>query len=553
MNPSVAVAFMTKMKLIFETDANGNPQADTFLAFQNGSFPVSKETFYFMEPAKHGLGNNETAQWMMNFDKTFNFVATVDDVITSTPDELDQVYYDTLKSCEPAASSRTPDQEARYAAALAFLQQTVPDNDGQPVLVLDNYQRYENAYREAVSTYKNSKIAAESAQGEGADAIKQDWLDTEPTLQRACDAAQLNWETKGRRSEVEGQLATFIALSGSSPRKAIADMQSDYELFGKATALDPLANEINYLPTQFSPINFYDDDVPWQPLSLDKSEINSLLQQAPAHLKSLFELGGTTDIENLTLEYTVVEIVRNWFHFQDFVLQRFWKLAPGATPLADDAGHGRLPAFPDKLVFVRNVNIVAPQTGQPPAAGPLRLSAQLFAQVQPSALPQLQDKAVRFEQKDQLTQRMLSVFRAQQAQRVAPTEKADDPAGQIRGPWLKRLPLMAAPHAAVMPIRNLQINKLASTGPAVAARPVEALDRSRVLVGTRASSFRVPLTAPIVRDHRTFTEYAPPPVESPAPTGPTLATTSYPAMELLAFICRKLPPCPNPDPNLSWS
>ena len=56
-----------------------------------------------------------------------------------------------------------------------------------------------------------------------------------------------------------------------------------------------------------------------------------------------------------------------------------------------------------------------------------------------------------------------------------------------------------------------------------------------------------------MRDHRTFTEYAPPPVESPAPTGPTLATTSYPAMELLAFICRKLPPCPNPDPNLSWS
>ena len=555
MNPSVAVAFMTKMKLIFETDADGKPQADTFLAFQNGSFPVSKETFYFMEPAKHGLGNNETAQWMMNFDKTFNFVATVDDVITSTPDELDQVYYETLKGCEPAASRRTPEQEARYAAALAYLQQTVPGDDGQPVLVLDNYQRYENAYREAVSRYKNSKIAAESAQGAGADAIQQDWQTAGPILQRACDAALLSWETKGRRTEVEGQLATFITLSGSSPGKAIADMQSDYELFGKATALDPLANEINYLPTQFSPINFYEDDVPWQTLSLDKSEINSLLQRAPAHLRNMFELGGSTDIENMTVEYTVVEIVRNWFHYQDFMLQRFWKLAPGATPLADAAGHGRLPAFPDKLVFVRNVKIVAPKTSQPPPAGPPRLSAQLFARVQASALPLLQDKTVRFERKSQLTQQLLTVFRSEQV-RAAP---AAGPAVKAAGPLLlNRMPLMAAPHATIMSLKNLSINRLAAA-PVLAASPVAALNMSQIPVGTRASSFRVPLatvvrdhrTATVVRDHRTDT--VPPPVEPPPAAGPALETTTYPAMELLAFVCRRLPPCPNPDPALSWS
>lgn len=555
MNPSVAVAFMTKMKLIFETDANGNPQTDTFLAFQNGSFPVSKDTFYFMEPAKHGLGNNETAQWMMNFDKTFNFVATVDDVITSTPDDLDQVYYDTLRHCEPAASSRTPDQEARYAAALTYLQQTMPGEDGQPVLVLDNYQRYENAYREATSIYKNSKIAAESAQGVGADKIKQDWLAAEPTLKRACDLAQLAWETKGRRAEVEAQLATFIALSGSSPRKAIADMQSDYELFGKATALDPLANEINYLPTQFSPINFYEDGVPWQTLSLDKSEINSLLQKAPQHLKSLFELSGSTDIENITVEYTVVELVRNWFHYQDFLLQRFWKLPPSELPLADAAGHGRLPAFPDKLVFVRNVKIVAPKASQAPATAPPRLSAQLFAQVLPSAQQQLQAKTVRFQQKDQLTKQMLNVFRSEQVRVAAPVVnpavKVASPAVKVANPLLNKLPLMAAPHPGIVPIKNLQINNLLAVEPAVAAaRPLPVLNMTQVMASTKASSFRVPL-ATVVRDHRTAT--VPPPIAPPAATGPALETTTYPAMELLGFICRRLPPCPNPDPNLSWS
>ena len=351
---------------------------------------------------------------------------------------------------------------------------------------------------------------------------------------------------------MEGQLATFIALSGSSPGKAIADMQSDYELFGKATALDPLANEINYLPTQFSPINFYEDNVPWQTLSLDKSEINSLLQRAPAHLQNMFELGGSTDIEHMTVEYTVVEIVRNWFHYQDFMLQRFWKLAPGATPLADAGGHGRLPAFPDKLVFVRNVQIVAPKTSQPPPAGPPRLSAQLFARVQASALPQLQDKTVRFERKSQLTQQMLTVFRSEQV-RAAP---AAGPAVKAAGPLLlNRTPLMAAPHATILPLKNLTFNKLtvrpvvAST-PILASGPAVVLNMSQLPAGTRASSFRVPL-ATVVRDHRTAT--VPPPIAPPPAAGPALETTSYPTMELLAFICRRLPPCPNPDPALSWS
>ncbi|MEJ7666893.1 MAG: hypothetical protein WKG07_49015 [Hymenobacter sp.] len=326
-------------------------------------------------------------------------------------------------------------------------------------------------------------------------------------------------------------------------------MQSDYELFGKATALDPLANEINYLPTQFSPINFYEDNVPWQTLSLDKSEINSLLQKAPAHLQNMFEPGSSTDIENMTVEYTVVEIVRNWFHYQDFVLQRFWKLAPGAAPLADAGGRGRLPAFPDKLVFVRNVKIVAPKTSQPPPTGPLRLSAQLFARVQPSALPLLQDKAGRFQRKDQLTKQMLSVFRTQQVRMAVP---AAGPAAKPTGPLLKRMPLLAAPHATMLPGKNLQINNLVTAAPMATVRPVAALDRSRVSVATRASSFRVPLAAAEVRDHRRATVNVSPPVAPPAAAGPTLETTSYPAMELLAFICRKLPPCPNPDPNLNW-
>ena len=536
MNPSVAVAFMTKMKLIFETDANGKPQDDTFLAFQNGAFAVGKDSFYFMEPAKHGLGPNETTQAMMSFDKTFNFVATVDDIITSAPDELDQVYYETLKGCQPASSTRTADQEARYQAALAYLQQPVTGPDGTSLSALDNYQRYADAYKAASSTYKNGRIAAESATGDGAAALEQAWQANEGALQQACAAALLNWETKGHRTEVEDHLGAFIALGGSSPRKTVADFQSDYELFGKSTALDPAGNEINYLPTQFSPTNFFDDSVPWLTISLDKTEINSLLQRASPHLKNLFQLGASSDIEHLTAEYAVVEILRNWFHFPDFVLQRYWKQAPGAPPLADGQGHGRLPAFPAKLVFIRNVRIVAPRADQVAAtATPTRFSNLLFASAQPAGAQLLQAKAATFQAKELATQKLVGSFRLRQV-KLAISPAASLPIGG------RPLLISQEAHPEDQPGREQPVRHLGGGG-RVVARPSVVLPRPVVRTPAVVVVPHVPLPPPRVVV----------PLSPPLPAAPPLETTSYPTMELLGFVCRKLPPCPNPDLSLNWS
>ncbi len=525
---------MTKMKLIFETDANGKPQDDTFLAFQNGSFAVGKDSFYFMEPAKHGLGPNETAQAMMSFDKTFNFVATVDDIITSAPDELDQVYYETLKGCQPASSIRTADQEARYQVALAYLQQPVTGDDGTILSALDNYQRYSDAYKAATSEYKNGQIAADSATGNGAAALQQAWQTDSGAQQQACATALLNWETKGHRTEVEDNLATLISLGGSSPRKTVADLQSDYELFGKSTALDPAGNEINYLPTQFSPTNFFDDSVPWLTISLDKTEINSLLQRASPHLKSLFQLDANSDIEHMTAEYTVVEILRNWFHFPDFVLQRFWKQAPGAPLLADGQGQGRLPAFPAKLLFVRNVSIVAPKAAQNAPATPNRFSALLFARAQPSGMQLLQAKAAPFQAKEQTTKVQVNTFRLQQLKMAtAPVAHAATKpmmARAVANPQLlmavgRPAPPVAIGHVVAKPVPAPPIIWRGIVRTPTPAVPIRFLPPTRVFI----------------------------PVSPPPKAATVLETKTYPELELLGFLCRRLPACPNPDPTLPWS
>lgn len=231
MNPSVAVAFMTKMKLIFETDAAGKPQDDSFLAFQNGAFAVGKDSFYFMEPARHGLGPNETAQAMMSFDKTFNFVATVDDIITSAPDELDQVYYETLRNCPPASSTRTADQEARYQAALAYLHSPWPATMAPSLSALDNYQRYSDAYKAATSTYKNGQIAADSATGDGAAALQQAWQTDAPppaaSLRRGPAALENQGPPRPGRVQAPAQSGFGVgaAVTAETPERDGGAMQ----------------------------------------------------------------------------------------------------------------------------------------------------------------------------------------------------------------------------------------------------------------------------------------------------------------------------------------
>ncbi|GGF27635.1 hypothetical protein [Hymenobacter cavernae] len=551
MNTSVAVAFLTKMKLIFETDAAGNPQKDKFLAFQNGAFPVAKDNFYFMQPAKYGLDAGSTAGWAMNFSKMFNFVSALDDVITSTSDELDAVYHDILTSCAPATSKRTQQQQQRYEQALQFLQQTVASATGQQVDMLTNYEYYNGIYKQALSAYKNAKIAADTAQGEGAAEIKQQWAAEEPSLKSACDLAMVNWETKGRKTEVENKLADFMLLAGDSPTKTVADLKLDYEEFARATAVDTLANEITYLPTHFSPINFFDDAVIWQKLSLDKAEVLGLLQRAPERLRKLFDLDAAVDIENMTLDYTVVDIVREWFHFQDFLLQRYWKLPAGRLPVSDGQGQGKLPSFPDKMIFVRNIKIVSKQTPQPtPPTNKLDFYKLLFSKVKASIAPVLQNKVQVFQTRESQNKALIKTMTDLAARKGRPLTVVQPAAVKTRFNF-RTAPLVLQPAAQLtvaQPMVALRSDKLLM-GSVVkaAAAPAATVATTRMATispGILASRIPTGVVGPRVLQP-TVTAPPPPPVQ--------LQVTEQKEMELLGFICRVVPACPNPDPELQWT
>jgi hypothetical protein len=527
MTPTIAIALITKMKLIFETDKQGNSESNKFLAFQNGAFPVTKENFYFMQPDKYGVGPIDTAIKMFDFSNTFNFVAEVGDFIRPVSEPLQDVYHETLKNAIPASNVRGPEQEVRFAKAIAYLNEPIILPNGETTTNLANYDKYEQLYKIAVSEYKNRSLANLNATGDGSEAVKQQWTNDEPILKKDIERNLLIWESVGKRAEVEKYLGDFLSLSAASPNKTIGDLKLEYELFSKATSIDHLANELNYIPTFFSPINFFEDDAGWHELSLDQSEVQSLVSKAPASLKDLFEVADNNiDINKLSVEYTVVEIIREWLHYSDFLLQRFWKLPDGIAPLADGSGSGRLPAFPQKMIFVRNLKVEMKQAVVEPQGTKKGLLDLIFRKLKPAFQTNMLLKNT-----EVLKLRNDRHFKTKE---LLLKKNLIDASSTSAAPALN--PVF---HASV--INMIKVNPRVTPSTMINLKTTE-----QPVVKARVSRFYKASWSP--KAFSTFNAQ-PDVVATPAPSATVIST---PEMELLAFICNQLPQCPSPDLQLNW-
>ncbi|KUG07652.1 hypothetical protein [Solirubrum puertoriconensis] len=586
MDAAIAVAFLTKLKLIFETDAAGNPQTDKFLSFPNGTSLMAKDTFVEMDPKRNPGGEAGALLRAADFANLVNFVAQPGALVSPAADKLSAVYRRTLQICQPARSTRTASQERSLKSAMTYLNRVVKTDDGQRMSRLDNYLRYKEAYQQALTAYKNASIAAQLAEGEGAEELKRQWAEQEPALREARDRALLNWEKKGLRAAVESRQATALRLMGSSPATTIANLTADFDLLAKVTALDGQGGEVEYLPTQFSPSNFFEDHVGWQKLTLSKAEIGGLLGKAPASLQQLFDVGATRNLENLTVEYAVVELQRSWFRFEDFLLQRFWRLPAGEAPLADQQGRGQLPAFPSKLIFVRNVKVTSwttPGVAKPAGAMLKRFNSQLFEHAKTTTASNLHIKATQVNGLD--------------GGRVAP---AVAPAVQPHAATIKIAAVPPLTAAAVHAATPVKVHEATPVTPRPSAGSIlDAIRNGNVVLPKPPGSSwgTTPAPKPPVQTPPNGgwgggspapgggwgtprptppppgnwgTPPPPPgnwgapppgqptnpppgqPTAPPPPPQPVLQTEEQKEMELLAFVCRALPLCPNPDLQLVW-
>ncbi|MCQ2123184.1 MAG: hypothetical protein MJZ25_03285 [Fibrobacter sp.] len=244
-----------------------------------------------------------------------------------------------------------------------------------PSPLMDAYNRYQDAYEEAVSTYHAQMI--EGTLGDLK--ARQLWTMNGPTLRKRVNTASTNWTVSGYKNQVEklsAQLAQIESRDFSILKEGYKQLLEHYKMSN--------ANQ-EFLYTTFSPSNFVKSNG-WTKFVFESKEVGT---QSHADMKShsrsittksgsIFHSHSTTNTEassshnmssslnaldfTLSFEFCQVKIVRPWFK-ESFLTSRYWRFDPKmerAGQVLSDGGNppkGIMAAYPTSMLVVRNLTL----------------------------------------------------------------------------------------------------------------------------------------------------------------------------------------------------
>jgi hypothetical protein len=495
MDALAQLALMAKAKLVFESP-------DTFLSFpalSPLSFPPERLQF-----GKSGAGTAEDLAEQTEFALTANQIPRGVLAPFEQAEYLWNVYGEVLKTAQLATGVLGEEEKAHLARTLGFLYETTPDGMKVDGPALRTYRQYRDANFEAQEEYKNQQLTAEASDDP---VMKNRWRDEdEPRLRAEVKRLADEWLTHGFKAEVEAALQAEQAYAARAPSVAWSTWRSSYmEDLDHATD----ANLMESAVTSYSPYDVF--DMEWPRFMLSRSEIERLIRDAPAELKKIFlSDAAVSTIESLSFQYRSVAVTRPWFHSAVFK-SRFWRLPPAADQLSEgtEAANGRCPAYISGLVFARNIEIKFKQ----PVAGATPITGQTLLRLQAATVnPQIAMLVRRVDDARAATPQpaMTMVRDHRTATATATTVRDHRTAGATATAAVSVRDHRAGGFSAAAPEHRLR--------PYVVSRPV--------------------MTAP--QPEAT----TPPPQPQPGPTNEVM---------ILAFICKRVPRCPDPDPTLSWT
>jgi hypothetical protein len=395
-----------------------------------------------------------------------------------------------LNAMSMAASQSSAGDQTAYDAARALLVVAGPAglDTDSPVLVA--YKNCRDAVMNAQQALNAAQMTASAASDPAAQAA---WTTTgAPPLQAALAAAQADWSTTGRKADVEAAQGTITRYEAQSPARQWANWRALYASPGDQ--LTNPASNARFTPSGFSPANIADQG--WTTLTLSAAEIASLSAGAPAALRALFGNVGASGIGAVSFEFRSAAVVRPWMT-SDMFSAKFWKFGDG-TQICDGATPpgGSWPAYVAAVIFIRNVQVTQAGTA---VQTPVRQIVLTPTHMPPPVMARPMPVATR---PVMMRQPMMM-----QARVTAP-------------------PLTMAPHVQ-------------AAAPVFHPMPVAAMPPHQMAPAQ-----------PILR--LTTATYPTPPTIPTTPTPPATPAQPDDTISILAFICRTLPKCPDPDPSLSW-
>lgn len=497
MDAYVQLALMAKAKLVFETE-------DTFL-----SFPALSPLSYppgDLKLSHDGIATARDLARLSEFARITNQIPRGTVAPVEEGECLWDVCSEVLATGVPATGTLSAADQARLDGARAVLYAPSSDGRRESSPALAAYKQRRDAQIVAVEEYRNQQFTAESATDPAA---KTRWTTVdEPRLRQAVSAAEEEWRTHGAKAEIEEAMQVEQAFTARQPSLAWEAWKADF--LGDID-LETDTDRIRFAPTAFTPSDVFDDA--WPRFTITAAEMARLASEAPAELLDIF--GGAVaggDVESVSFEYRSVALARSWLPKQLFH-SRFWRLgsAGGELSSGEKLPNDRCPAYITALVFARNVEVRRRQ----PAAAPQSSTAA------PRALLALDPSRLRVES--------AQVKLARQA-----------PALNLAAAPVARMLQTARPALERVAMAAARTTNTSAAQPATVARMAQ-LVRTDLFVGRR-----LPVGTPII----------PQPVPQPAPPStpvPPKVEAPNDEIAILAFICRRTPKCPDPDPSLTWA
>ena len=402
-------------------------------------------------------------------------------------------YDKVLRNAQTALSTLTPAETTALQQALAFLYVKQPDGTQSDSPALVAYFQYQQAYFTAEQDYTSQESTATASADP---AVQAQWRNVdEPRLRAAVQAVQDAWDAKGYKAQVEAAQAVQEACAAKSPA---LQWQAWSDAFNPG--LDELTapDGSTFALAAYSPFDILASDG-WPTFTLSGPEIQQLVAQAPTELKNIFQPDpAAPSVSSLSFEFCAATVSRSWCH-PDVFSARFWRFPDPAELLSDGATppQGECPAYITGVVFARNVVVT-----DAPVGGVVR---------PPRPLP-------------------------------------------IFPPILLRPVLPVTPVTPVVPVKPVT--------PIVPVKPLPRPlpePRPEPFAVTVARPAALPVMSPVTvgrLNTGTFKMLPFDPVLSPpAPSGTEPPPAGQPPsgdVSILAFICTRLPRCPNADPTLTW-
>jgi hypothetical protein len=552
MDSRISLALAEKLRRIFEKD-------DTFLTYPLGIGFPNRALSFMKELQASGLDAAQQLRDKCDFARLHNIVPH--DSALFSGDASQPLWDRSMKILNDAVfaqSGLSEAEEKRLAEAIDFLTDLQQVGTAQIAInsaAVTQYYTYKTAYDNAEQTYIDEKMTVESTTGPEGEALRQRWHNSrDKQLKELVQRALEDLNNLGSAVQVRAAQAIRAELE---PKKYLDLYRAAYESEISIAEIPDLdANGLGIYSTFFSPFNIFDPETSWNQLTLTRTELDTLADSAAPELKALFGGTAASPIEAVTLEYTNVAIVRPWFR-PEFFAARTWKFADSSV--VSDGGRpctGIIPAYVTSMLVTRNITVT--RFGGGASQAPLNIPILVA------------NRPIDHNTKGN----MLKNIGAKELDRTV-----------LEGVYSKNQspPIKFIDTSAVAFLRQPQVRTAArapAAAPALRKQPTAVALGSSTESAIRDLAFRDQLARGSITDtvrDTTFTRMmardptvnldiqriryvgeviaavSPPP--PPPPALPPTATTERYAFDgviVLAYVCKRVPLSPNPDPKLKF-